>query len=112
MENKKYGMAELLAEFGDQFDSYRELHRVPEDEVEQPETQAEQEVNEDEKPQEKTEKKPEAPKDITLKCKKCEQEFVWSVAEQEFYKSKGFFRPSYCKDCRKKMKVVNNFHKS
>ncbi|MBQ9790522.1 MAG: zinc-ribbon domain containing protein [Clostridia bacterium] len=57
------------------------------------------------------EKKPAEPKDITLKCKKCENEFVWTVKDQEFYKSKGFFRPSYCKDCRKKMKVVNNFHK-
>ena len=107
MENQKYGMAELLAEFGDQFDSYKELHRVPEDEEIVQEEQVESVVVEEVK----EEKKSNEPKDITLKCKKCENEFIWTVKDQEFYKLKGFFRPSYCKDCRKKMKVVNNFHK-
>ena len=51
------------------------------------------------------------PKDRTITCKKCGNEFVWTIAEQEFYKEKGFFKPSYCKDCRKRCKVVNNFHK-
>ena len=106
MENKKYGMAELLAEFGDGFDNYQELHRVPEDEevVEQEETH--EEVKEEvQNPNEKE------PKDITIKCKKCENDFIWTVKDQEFYKEKGFYKPSLCRDCRKRMKVVNNFHK-
>ncbi len=110
MENKKYGMADLLAEFGDQFDNYRELHFVPDDETVSQEEQVEQ-VEEVKEEKQEQEKKPAEPKDITLKCKKCENDFLWTVKDQEFYKSKGFFRPSYCKDCRKKMKVVNNFHK-
>lgn len=51
------------------------------------------------------------PEDIKITCKKCNNTFVWTVADQEFYKEKGFFKPSVCKECRKKTKVVNNFHK-
>lgn len=103
MDNKKYGMAELLAEFGDQFDKYEEQHAEKQDEV----------VEEPEKPEEEKqqEHKPEVLKDITIKCKKCEKDWIWTVKDQEFYKEKGFFRPAYCKECRKKTKVVNNFHK-
>lgn len=90
MEDKKYTMAELLAEFGDGFDK-----------MEEPEVMLEPEVKEE----------PKEMKDITIKCKKCENDFVWTVRDQEFYKEKGFFKPSYCKECRKKTKVVNNFHK-
>ena len=49
--------------------------------------------------------------DRTLTCKKCGNEFVWSASEQKFFKEKGFFRPSMCKDCKKKERVINNFHK-
>lgn len=98
MEEKKYTMADLLAEFGDGFDK-----------MEDPEEEKIEEVVEE---QPKIEVKPEPVlKDQTIKCKKCEGEFVWTVRDQEFYKEKGFFRPSICKNCRKKMKVVNNFHK-
>ena len=70
------------------------------------------EIKEELKPVEEVELKEEPKmKDITIKCKKCEKEWVWTVKEQEFYKEKGFFKPSYCKDCRKKTKFVNNFHK-
>ena len=96
MEEKKYGMAELLAEFGDGFDQ-----------MEEPEEEKKEEVVVVEEPKEKVVEM----KDQTIKCKKCENEFVWTVRDQEFYKEKGFFRPSLCKDCRKRMKVVNNFHK-
>ena len=93
MENKKYGMAELLAEFGDGFDKMEEEVQAP----------IVEEVKE--------EPKEPVMKDITLKCKKCEKDFIWTIKDQQFYKEKGFFRPSYCKDCRKKTKLVNNFHK-
>ena len=49
--------------------------------------------------------------DRTLTCKKCGNEFVWSASEQRFFKERGFFRPSMCKDCKKKERVINNFHK-
>ena len=78
MDNKKYGMAELLAEFGDQFDKYEEQHAEKQDEV----------VEEPEKPEEEKqqEHKPEVLKDITIKCKKCEKDWIWTVKDQEFYK--------------------------
>ena len=49
--------------------------------------------------------------DKTLVCKKCEKEWIWTASEQKFFKEKGFFRPSMCKECRSKIKVINNFHK-
>ena len=101
MENKKSAMAELLEEFGYGFDKMENHNEEPKQE---PEVQVVEEPKQEEI-------KKEEPKDITIKCKKCENEFIWTVREQEFYKEKGFFRPSYCKECRKKTKVVNNFHK-
>lgn len=99
MEEKKYSMAELLAEFGDGFDKMEEPQEVVV-EVE-PVKEEIEEIKEEVK----------ETKDITIKCKKCENDFVWTVRDQEFYKEKGFYKPSYCKECRKKTKVVNNFHK-
>ena len=96
MSEKKYTMAELLAEFGDGFDK---MDEEPEEVVEVVE----------EKKEEKEEK---VLKDVTIKCKKCEQDFVWTVRDQEFYKEKGYYKPTICKDCRKKIKTVNNFHKA
>ena len=49
--------------------------------------------------------------DKTLTCKKCGKEWTWEAQEQKFFKEKGFFRPSMCKECRSKIKVINNFHK-
>ena len=101
MDNKKYTMADLLAEYGDCFDKMNKYDNVVEEKTEDAETQT---------IQEEIKKEPEQ-KDITIKCKKCEKDFIWTIKEQEFYKEKGFFRPAYCKDCRKKTRVVNNFHK-
>lgn len=109
---QNYTMADLLAEFGDRFDIYEEIGKEnqrlynPELVQEEP-AQAEtiQEEVKEERPKDNT------PKDITIKCKKCEKEWIWTVADQKFYKEKGFYKPSICKECRKKMKVVNNFHK-
>lgn len=49
--------------------------------------------------------------DKTLTCKKCGKEWVWTASEQKFFKEKGFFRPSMCKECRASIKTINNFHK-
>ena len=39
--------------------------------------------------------------DITLKCKDCGQEFVFTAGDQEFYASKGYEnQPRRCRDCR------------
>ena len=39
--------------------------------------------------------------DITLKCKDCGKEFVFTAGGQEFYASKGYEnQPRRCKDCR------------
>lgn len=50
--------------------------------------------------------------DKTLTCKKCGKEWIWEAAEQKFFKEKGFFRPSMCKECRKSIKTINNFRQS
>ena len=37
----------------------------------------------------------------TLKCKDCDEEFIFTVGEQEFYAEKGFQNdPQRCKNCR------------
>ena len=39
--------------------------------------------------------------DITLKCKDCGADFVFTAGEQEFYAEKGFTnQPQRCKACR------------
>lgn len=43
--------------------------------------------------------------DITLKCKECGQDFVFTAGEQEFYAEKGFQnQPQRCRDCRQARK--------
>ena len=107
MDNK-YTMADLLAEYGDRFDILEEIKKENRQLEEQ--LQPIPEIKEEIKPKEKKQKD-NKPKDITIQCKKCEKEWVWTVADQQFYKEKGFFKPSMCKECRKKVKTVNNFHK-
>ena len=38
--------------------------------------------------------------DITVICKDCGTEFVFTAGEQEFYQQKGFSTPVRCKACR------------
>lgn len=38
--------------------------------------------------------------DITIVCKDCGKEFVFTEGEQEFYAQKGFSQPVRCKECR------------
>jgi len=45
--------------------------------------------------------------DITLKCKDCGAEFVFTEGEQEFYASKGFEnQPQRCPECRRARKAL------
>ena len=47
--------------------------------------------------------------DVTLKCKDCGADFVWTVGEQEFYQQKGLEHPPVrCKECRGKRKQMMN----
>ena len=43
--------------------------------------------------------------DKTLTCKECEEEFIFTAGEQEFYAEKGFMNePQRCKNCRQNRK--------
>lgn len=45
--------------------------------------------------------------DITLKCRDCGNEFIFSAGEQEFYAEKGLQnRPQRCKACRDARKAA------
>lgn len=47
--------------------------------------------------------------DKSITCRDCGTEFVFSVAEQEFYAEKGFENdPVRCKECRIRKKNRNN----
>ncbi len=47
--------------------------------------------------------------DKTLKCKDCDQEFVFTAGEQAFYEEKGFQNePTRCRDCRGARKRERN----
>lgn len=46
--------------------------------------------------------------DITLKCKDCGNDFVFTEGEQQFYKEKGFTNPTRCPECRKARKQQRN----
>ena len=47
--------------------------------------------------------------DRTIVCQDCGKDFTFTVAEQEFYKSKGFENdPKRCPDCRMKKKMSMN----
>ena len=48
-------------------------------------------------------------KDITIKCKDCGEEFVFTAGEQQFYAEKGFSnQPVRCANCRKARKQQNS----
>jgi len=38
-------------------------------------------------------------------CCDCGQEFVFTIGEAEFYRSKGFTPPRRCKPCRQELKL-------
>jgi len=48
--------------------------------------------------------------DKILKCKECNQQFVFTVGEQEFYAQKGFQNePARCGPCRRARKRERTF---
>ncbi len=42
--------------------------------------------------------------DLTIKCKQCGKDFIFSEDEQDFYKTRGFSTPQRCKSCRSKQR--------
>jgi hypothetical protein len=48
--------------------------------------------------------------DITKKCVDCQNDFIITAGEQEFYSDKGLNMPKRCENCRKKRKAerLNN----
>lgn len=44
--------------------------------------------------------------DRTLRCSGCGTPFVWSVAEQVFYKTKNYDQPKRCRECRQAKKAL------
>ena len=42
--------------------------------------------------------------DLTITCKQCGKDFIFSEDEQDFYKTMGFSTPQRCKSCRSKQK--------
>ena len=94
MEEKKYTMAELLAE-----EDARLAAEAERKEQERIEWEAEKE------------RRANTFEDKTLVCKKCEKEWIWTASEQKFFKEKGFFPPAMCKECRASTKTINNFRK-
>lgn len=121
MEEKKYTMAELLAEEDERLRieaqkkeqekiAYEEKLRLEKEQKHQ----AYLEMKEKKRLEWEAEKERRANtfEDKTLTCKKCGKEWVWPAQEQKFFKEKGFFRPSMCKECRSSIKTINNFHKA
>lgn len=132
MEEKKYTMAELLAEEDERLKREAEEaerqrlideeNRRLEKEQKHQEYLAEKERRHQEYLAEKErrhqewlaekERRANTFEDKMLTCKKCGKEFLWSASEQKFFKEKGFFKPSMCKECRASIKVINNFRRS
>jgi hypothetical protein len=46
-------------------------------------------------------------KDITKECVDCQEDFVITAGEQQFYDEKGLALPKRCKDCRAAKKARN-----
>ena len=47
--------------------------------------------------------------DITIKCKDCGADFIFTAGEQHFYEENGFAnQPVRCPECRKARKQQNN----
>ncbi len=109
MEEEHYTMAELLA-MEDEM-KIREAELAEQRRLEEKEKQKREKELAKQAALEEKERLANIFEDKTLKCKKCEKDFIWSASEQKFYKEKGFFRPSICKECRAGMKTINNFHK-
>lgn len=46
--------------------------------------------------------------DITLTCNDCDEDFIFTAGEQDFFEEKGFDEPKRCKDCRDRKKAEKN----
>ncbi|MCK5660403.1 MAG: zinc-ribbon domain-containing protein [Methanosarcinales archaeon] len=46
--------------------------------------------------------------DETLSCSDCNEDFIFTVGEQEFFQERNFDAPRRCKECRDKRKAERN----
>ncbi|PIS08925.1 cytochrome C551 [Candidatus Beckwithbacteria bacterium CG10_big_fil_rev_8_21_14_0_10_34_10] len=46
-------------------------------------------------------------KDQALICQECSQTYAWTTDEQEYYKKKGFEKPTHCPICRAVIKEAS-----
>ena len=46
--------------------------------------------------------------DMKLTCRSCGKDFLFTVAEQEFYRLKEFKLPCHCKECRQIKDRIEN----
>ena len=46
--------------------------------------------------------------DKNLTCADCNQEFVFTASEQDFYAQRGFTEPRRCSSCRASRKAARN----
>ena len=131
MEEKKYTMAELLAEEDERLRlEAAEKERLRIEHQEQLKIEKERKHQEylemkEKKHQEylemkerkrlewlaEKERRANTFEDKKLVCKKCGKEWIWLASEQKFFKEKGYYRPSMCKECRASIKTIKNFHK-
>ncbi len=45
-------------------------------------------------------------KDKIIECQQCQQDFAWTIGEQEFYEKKALKMPKYCPICRSTLKAA------
>ena len=121
MEEKKYTMAELLAEEDERLrleaikaeeDRLAEIERKKQEKILLAKQREEEKERKHQEWLAEKERRANTFEDKMIKCKKCEKEFLFSAGEQKFYKERGFFAPSMCKECRASIKTINNFRKS
>ena len=117
---EKYTMAQLLAEEDERLkqeaikaeqDRLAEIERKKEEKVLLAQQREEEKERRHQEWLAEKERRANTFEDRTIKCKKCGKEFVFSAGEQKFYKERGFYPPSMCKDCRASIKTISNFRK-
>lgn len=120
MEEKKYTMAELLAEEDERLkqeaikaeeERLAEIERKKQEKVLLAQQREEEKERKHQEWLAEKERRANTFEDKMIKCKKCGNEFLFSAGEQRFYKEGGFFAPTMCKECRASIKTINNFHK-
>ena len=46
-------------------------------------------------------------RDVEIRCFVCDQLFVWSASEQQFYRDRNLSPPKRCRPCRDRKRAIN-----